>query len=129
MRSAGREGPGCDGGTKRTRLWVGPGAGVRENGRMPGVDNLLLSVLGLFVLGIEIWALADAVYRPAAYYSAAGKWSKTGWVAVLAVAALLGLTGASVLGLLGLVAVVAALVYLVDVRPALREIRPGGPWA
>lgn len=96
---------------------------------MLGLDSLILSALGLFVLALEVWALADAVYRPAAYYAAAGKWTKPGWVAVLAVAVLLGVTGASVLGLLGLVAVVAAVVYLVDVRPALRAIRPGGPWA
>jgi hypothetical protein len=96
---------------------------------MFGIDALLLSALGLVALGIKVWALADAVYRPGPYYAAAGKWSKPGWVAVLAVALLL--TGGDFAGLLGLVSVVAAIVYLVDVRPAVRALRPGssaGPW-
>jgi hypothetical protein len=92
-----------------------------------GVDQLLLTVLGVGVLVLKVWALADAVYRPGAYYAAAGKWSKIGWVVVLAVALLL--TGGDFLGLLGLVSVVAAIVYLVDVRPAVRALKPGGPWA
>lgn len=93
---------------------------------MPGPDTLLLTVLGLGALALKVWALADAVFRPGAAYQAAGKWSKPIWIAILAVAVLL--TGADFMGLLGLVAVVAAIVYLVDVRPAVRELRPGGPW-
>jgi hypothetical protein len=94
---------------------------------MFGADVLLLQALGLGALALKVWALADAIYRPGPAYAAAGKWSKPVWVAVLAVALVLG--GGSVLGLLGLVSLVAAIVYLVDVRPAVRELRPGGPWA
>lgn len=94
---------------------------------MFGADVLLLSVLGLGALVLKVWALADAIYRPGPAYAAAGKWSKPAWVAVLAVALLL--TGDDVLGLLGLASVVAAIVYLVDVRPAVRALKPGGPWA
>ncbi len=94
---------------------------------MLGPDALLLYVLGIGALVLKIWALADAVYRPGAAYAAAGKWSKPAWIAILAVALLL--TGGDFMGLLGLVAVVAAIVYLVDVRPAVRELKPGGPWA
>lgn len=94
---------------------------------MTGAESLLLTVLGFGVLGLKVWALADAAYRPRPYYAAAGKWTKIGWVAVLAVALLL--TGSDFLGLFGLVSVVAAIVYLVDVRPAVRGIKPGGPWA
>ena len=94
---------------------------------MFGADAALLSVLSLGALVLKIWALADAVYRPAPAYVAAGKLTKLAWVAILAVAVLL--TGGDFLGLLGLVAVVAAIVYLVDVRPAVRGVRPGGPWA
>ena len=36
---------------------------------------------------------------------------------------------AGVLGIFGAIVAVAAIVYLVDVRPAVREMRPGGgPW-
>jgi hypothetical protein len=92
-----------------------------------GADLLLLSVLGVGALVLKVWALADAIYRPGPAYVAAGKLTKPAWVVILAVALLL--TGGSFMNLLGLVAVVAAIVYLVDVRPAVRELRPGGPWA
>ena len=90
-------------------------------------SNLLLWVLGLVVLGLKLWALVDACIRPAPAYEAAGKLNKIAWIAILAAAVLLG--GGSVLGLLGLVGTIAAIVYLVDVRPAVRSMRPGGPWA
>jgi hypothetical protein len=90
-------------------------------------SNLLLFVLGLGVLALKLWALVDACVRPAPAYQAAGKLSKIAWIAILVAAVLLG--GANVLGLFGLLGTVAAIVYLVDVRPAVRSMRPGGPWA
>ncbi len=87
-------------------------------------ENLLLLGLGLALLALKLWALVDACTRPAPYFPAAGKLTKLAWVAILAAAVLLG--GLSVLGLFGLVGTVAAIVYLVDVRPAVRDQRPGG---
>lgn len=92
-----------------------------------GASNVLLLALGLLALALKLWALVDAIIRPGAAFPAAGKLSKPIWIAILAAAVLLG--GASVLGLLGLLGTVAAVVYLVDVRPAVRELRPGGPWS
>jgi hypothetical protein len=102
---------------------------MQQDGGMPLLDpsNLLLWLLGLVVLGLKLWALVDASIRPAPAYEAAGKLSKLIWIAILVAAVLLG--GDDVLGLLGLVGTIAAIVYLVDVRPAVRSIRPGGPWA
>lgn len=89
-------------------------------------SNLLLSAIGLGAFGLKLWALIDASVRPAEAYPAAGKLTKLAWVAILAAALVLG--GFNALGLFGLVGAVAAIVYLVDVRPAVRELRPGGPW-
>ena len=89
-------------------------------------STLLLLVLGLGALALKVWALVDAAVRPQAAFVAAGKLTKIAWVAILAAAVLLG--GANVMGLFGLLGTVAAIVYLVDVRPAVREIRPGGSW-
>ena len=89
-------------------------------------SNLLLLVLGLGAFALKVWALVDAATRPKQAYEVAGKLNKVAWVAILAAAVLLG--GTSVLGLFGLLGLVAAIVYLVDVRPAVREVRPGGPW-
>ena len=99
---------------------------VRQNVRMADPSNLLLLVLGLGAFGLKLWALIDASTRPTAAYPAAGKLTKVAWVAILAAALVLGWF--SVLGLFGLIGTVAAIVYLVDVRPAVRELRSGGPW-
>jgi hypothetical protein len=88
---------------------------------------LLLFVVGLVILAVELWALVDACIRPGPAYVAAGKLTKPAWIAILAVASLLTLRFGG-LGLFGIVGVVAAIVYLVDVRPAVRATRPGGPW-
>ena len=87
--------------------------------------NLLLFGLGLGLLALKLWALVDACIRSAQAYVLAGKLTKLAWVAILAAAVLLG--RASVLGFFGLVGTVAAIVYLVDVRPAVRELRRGPP--
>ena len=100
---------------------------MRHTARVFGADVLLLQVLGLGALALKVWALADAIYRPGPAYVAAGKLTKPAWIAITAVALVLG--GTSVLGLFGLIALVAAIVYLVDVRPAVREVASGGPWA
>ena len=90
----------------------------------------LLTVLNLGLLVLVAWALIDAATRPAAAFGAAGKQTKQIWLAILGVSlavCLFGLGG--VLGLCGAIVAIAAIVYLVDVRPAVREMRPGGgPW-
>jgi hypothetical protein len=100
---------------------------VGEDGGVIDPSSLLLLVLGYGALGLKVWALVDACTRPQQAYVATGKLTKIAWVAILAAAVLLG--GADVFGIFGLLGTVAAIVYLVDVRPAVRELRRGGPWA
>jgi hypothetical protein len=90
----------------------------------------LVSLLNLGLLVLVVWALIDAVTRPADAFVAAGKQTKPIWLAILGVALLLCLAGVGgILGIFGFVVAVAAIVYLVDVRPAVRGMRPGGgPW-
>ena len=90
----------------------------------------LLFLLNLGLLVLVAWALVDAATRPAPAFVAAGKQTKQIWLAILGVSLLLCLVGAAgVLGIFGAVVAVAAIVYLVDVRPAVRGMRPGGgPW-
>lgn len=76
-------------------------------------------LLGLVLLAPKLWALIDACIRAEQAYYAAGKWTKVGWVVVLALGALIG----QGIGMLGIASLVAAIVYLVDVRPALRDVR------
>lgn len=104
--------------------------------------NLLLAPLTVAALIIRVafvavvlWALIDAAVRPTRAYALAGKWSKQGWLIVLGVGALVVCVfGGS---FLGIAALIASIVYLVDVRPAVKEFRsdgsnthmgPYGPW-
>ena len=89
----------------------------------------LLFLLNLGILVLVVWALIDAATRPPAAFVAAGKQTKQIWLAILGVCLVLCLLGlGGYLGILGAVIAVAAIVYLVDVRPAVRGMRPGGPW-
>lgn len=82
-------------------------------------------VLGLAVLAVCLYALVDAVRRPASAFAAAGKLTKNKWVAILGVASLISFAGLGGLGLI-IISLVAGAVYLTDVRPALRSVG-GGP--
>lgn len=97
------------------------------------VQSVIVLVLSLIALALEIYALVDALrHRPDAFV-AAGKRTKTFWVAILSVATAFGILalpfGAgyiSSLGILALLGVVAAAVYLTDVKPAVTQMRGRG---
>ena len=87
---------------------------------------------------VETWAFIDAITRPAQAFVAAGKQTKVIWMIILGVAFVLGLYSAAyggVTGFLSVAAFVAAAIYLVDVRPKVKDFRRGsnnsgpyGPW-
>ncbi|MCZ2823514.1 MULTISPECIES: DUF2516 family protein [unclassified Modestobacter] len=91
---------------------------------MAGIDGLINLVVFYATLALAVWAFVDAIIRPAAAFVAAGKLSKPGWMAITGLATLL-LLWQGPLSFLGLPAVIAAVVYLVDVRPAVRELPRG----
>lgn len=88
---------------------------------------LLVPLSGAFfvvffaILAVKIFALVDAVGRSESAFPATGKQTKQFWLIVLVLAVL-----SSFLGFLSLIGLVAALVYLVDVRPAIKNMRRGG---
>jgi Protein of unknown function (DUF2516) len=99
----------------------------------------VLLLLSLAAFAMEVFALVDAVRHSDSDFVAAGKRTKTFWVAVTGVAAAIGFVRiGNPLGIFSLLAVVAAGVYLADVRPALAQVRgrgggrgnagPYGPW-
>jgi hypothetical protein len=100
---------------------------------LSGIQNaqvLVVLILGLLALGLEVYALVDAVRQRADAFTAAGKLTKPLWVTFLSIATAIGfvtfrnpLGGASIFTIIG---VVAAGVYLADVRPALRSVSGGG---
>lgn len=100
------------------------------------VLDWLFYVLILF----KVLVLLDAAWRRQDAYRAAGKWNKIGWLVALGAAVawdLIFLSG--VLKIMSLIGLIFAIVYVVDVRPALREatgrgggdsrtMGPYGPW-
>ncbi len=92
---------------------------------MLSFDGIVYAGLYYATLALTAWALVDALIRPAAAYVAAGKLTKPGWAAILGLA-LLVILWQGPMTFLGLPAVIAAVVYLVDVRPAVRQLRRGG---
>lgn len=96
-----------------------------------------LSVLWFAAVAVKLWALVDAAIRPGPSYVAAGKQTKPLWVVLLGLAVALDLLwGRGFLSLFAVAGLIVAIIYLVDVRPKLREVRGGsgsssgpyGPW-
>ena len=96
---------------------------------MASFDGFLYLILQWAVLALALWALVDAIIRPANAYAAASKLNKPAWCAITALAVVFAQL-APPLTLFWLAAAVGAIVYLVDVRPAVRGLQRGGnnPW-
>jgi hypothetical protein len=102
------------------------------------VINLFFWVLLLGAFVIEAWAFFDALRRPSASFSAAGKQTKPIWLVILGVAFVIGIGGAvgylALLSIFPIAAFVAAAIYLADVRPKIKSVKSGtrqgpyGPW-
>lgn len=103
------------------------------------IQMYLFLALSLVVVAMAGLSLLDALLRPGAAFTYAGKRTKGFWVGVLALAFLLAVLavpppiGAGGLILFGLLAAIPAGIYLADVRPAVRNYRDnrgggGSPW-
>ncbi len=104
--------------------------------------NYFFWALGIAAFVVEAWAFVDAISRPRASFVAAGKQTKQIWLLILGVACVFGLAaavrygGQSFTSIFVVIAFVAAAIYLVDVRPKVREFKRGrsthngpyGPW-
>jgi hypothetical protein len=93
---------------------------------------LLFDVLNPFwwlataLVGFKLFAFADAATRREDAYRAADKKTKQFWLIILGLALGLDLIfGANVMSPLTLVGLVAAIVYMVDVRPAIKQLTDG----
>ena len=92
---------------------------------MGSFDVLLYAVLHWAVVALALWALVDALMRPAPLYVAAGKLTKPAWGGITALALVIAYFTQPLAGFFWVPAVVASAVYLVDVRPALKGLRRG----
>jgi hypothetical protein len=85
-------------------------------------------VVQLGCLGLQGWAVVDCVTRRSQAFVIAEKLTKPAWVIISILAAVLTFY-LGVINFIGIAGIIASIVYLVDVRPALREITSGeGSW-
>ncbi|OEV06053.1 DUF2516 family protein [Streptomyces oceani] len=85
------------------------------------------SVIGLImlvVLAMAVFALVDAAMRRQDAYPAANKQNKQFWMIILGVTVLVNLLLPMLF--LQIIGLIATIVYIVDVRPALKEVMGGG---
>ncbi|ADL49205.1 DUF2516 family protein [Micromonospora aurantiaca] len=93
------------------------------------VQDVIQLILLVFALVVQGVALVHAVTQRGDGFAALGTLPKGGWVAILAVCLLLTLLGFGPISLFGLIGIAAGLIYLLDVRPGLRDLHDGrGSW-
>lgn len=86
------------------------------------IESAVTLVLALALFGVKAMAFVDATTRQSEVFPAAGKQTKGFWMLILGLFLVEHLIFWNVLGLLSLIGTIAALVYLLDVRPAVREL-------
>ncbi|MGX6607848.1 DUF2516 family protein [Micromonosporaceae bacterium Da 78-11] len=88
--------------------------------------NLLVLILSLIIQAV---ALIHCLTQRGDGFQAIGTLPKGAWAAILAVCIVLTLLLQSALGIFGLIGIAAALIYLLDVRPGLKDLTDGkGFW-
>lgn len=105
------------------------------------ITSTFFSVLNLLLLALtcfKIYAFVDAAIRPSSAYLAANKLTKVAWLLFLGIAAFYDLMWGGVTQILTIAGTAAAIIYMVDVRPAVRQYssskrrpqdrRPDGPY-
>lgn len=91
------------------------------------VQGYAMLALGVAAFAAALFCLIDAARNPAEAFTAAGKLSKTWWLAITAISTLVAFVAMGNFmggGFFVIIAVVAIGVYLADVRPALKSIAP-----
>lgn len=100
------------------------------------VQGLVAMVLSFGVFGLVLYGLIDAIRTPEQAFAVAGKQTKQIWLIILGIATALAFVTLQGLGILTILAAVAGGVYVVDVRPAVKQTGGGrgsnegpyGPW-
>ncbi|WP_343286232.1 DUF2516 family protein [Streptomyces sp. AM 4-1-1] len=85
----------------------------------------LMSLLSLALTLFSAFALVDAVIRREDAFRAADKKTKPFWLVVLGIAFVVILLF-PILSFLPIIGLIATIVYIVDVRPAVRQVSGGG---
>src|SRR4051812_49138970 len=92
------------------------------------VASIISFVVLIVSLIVQAVAFIHCVTQRGDGFQAIGTLPKGAWLAILAVCMVLTLLGGAT-GIFGLIGIAAALIYLLDVRPGLRDLSDGkGSW-
>jgi hypothetical protein len=99
-------------------------------GRVAGTINYLVAIV---LVVIEVVALVNCLRQRADAFPVVGSLSKNAWLGILLVSVLVtftcGLVFNQTISIFAFAAITAAAVYMLDVRPALRDATNGsGGW-
>jgi hypothetical protein len=89
--------------------------------------NRLLYWVSWGLLLFSLFAFVDAAFRREDAYRAADKQNKAFWLIILGIAAAVNFF-MGIFQFLPIIGLIATIVYVVDVRPALRQVSGGGRW-
>ncbi|GAB2959261.1 hypothetical protein GCM10027280_54980 [Micromonospora polyrhachis] len=93
------------------------------------VRGIIDLVLLVFALVIESVAFVHCLTQRSDAFPAIGTLPKAGWLAILGICLLLTLLGFGVISIFGLIGIAAGMIYMLDVRPGLRDLSDGkGYW-
>lgn len=85
----------------------------------------LLGLLKIVLMALAAFGLFDAAFRREDAFRAADKQSKVFWLVILGIALVVSCLF-SLLSFLPIAGVIASIVYIVDVRPAVKQVSGGG---
>lgn len=92
-------------------------------------EGYLTEALLLVCLVIEVWAFVSCLTQRSDAFPAVGTLPKGAWLAIIGGTALLSAISLAGVSIIGLIAIAGAAIYLLDVRPAIRDVVDGhGPW-
>ncbi len=89
-------------------------------------QSIVFWVLAIGSLALKGFALFDALRVKEEAFSLAGKLTKTIWLVILGLCLAVNVVMLNPLSFLNLIGIVGAAVYLIDVRPAVKQIGGGG---
>ncbi|WP_129308333.1 DUF2516 family protein [Streptomyces sp. L2] len=84
-----------------------------------------LGILKIVLMALAAFGLFDAAFRREDAFRAANKQNKVFWLIILGIALVVSYLF-SILGILPIAGLVASIVYIVDVRPAVKQVSGGG---
>jgi hypothetical protein len=84
-----------------------------------------MGILKIVLMALAAFGLVDAAFRREDAFRAADKQNKVFWLIILGLALVVSAMF-SILGILPIAGLIASIVYIVDVRPAVKQVGGGG---